>query len=92
MLFFGNGNLAAQGLQDIQPDIIFMDVHMPVMNGYDCTIHLRENGVKCPIIAVTANIMNGVQEQCLASGMNDFITKPFVLSDISRLLNKWLRN
>jgi CheY-like chemotaxis protein len=63
---------------------------MPIMDGYDCTTHLRNKGVTCPIIAVTANTMTNVKETCLKVGMNDFITKPFVISDIKRVIDKWL--
>lgn len=90
MLLFNNGNLAIQGLQNVVPDLILMDIHMPVMNGYDCAKKLRDLGINCPIIAVSANIMAGVRENCLSAGMDDFVTKPFVLSDISKLLKKWL--
>lgn len=90
ILLFNNGSLALQGLYNTKPDIVFMDLHMPIMNGYDCTKQLRAIGITCPIIAVTANIMNDVKDNCLKSGMNDFITKPFVLSDMSTLINKWL--
>jgi CheY-like chemotaxis protein len=61
------------------------------MNGYDCTKILREQNITCPIIAVTANIMLGVKDLCFQSGMNDFVTKPYVLTDISRLLQKYLK-
>ena len=90
VLLFSNGMLAVQGLQDVKPDIILMDIHMPIMNGYDCTKELRKMGVSCPIIALSANVMLGVKDNCISAGMDDFISKPFVLSDISNILKKWL--
>jgi PAS domain S-box-containing protein len=90
VLLFSNGMLAVQGLQNVKPDIILMDIHMPIMNGYDCTKELRKMGVSCPIIALSANVMLGVKDHCISAGMDDFISKPFVLSDISSILKKWL--
>ena len=46
------------------PDLIFMDCQMPVMNGYESTRLIREQGLKIPIIAVTANAMQGEQDKC----------------------------
>ncbi len=78
-----------------QPDLIFMDVSMPVMNGMDATHTIRdfeiENGKpRCPIIALTANAMKGDKEKCIESGMDDFLTKPVLMEDLSMVLDRWL--
>jgi CheY-like chemotaxis protein len=68
---------------------------MPVMNGYEATAHIRDpqSGVsnpKIPVIALTAYAMKGDQEQCLAAGMDDYITKPIHHKTLLAVLEKWL--
>ena len=60
-------------------DAVLMDVHMPVMSGHEATIELRKRHKKeeLPIVALTAAALASEQQQSLAIGMNDFITKPF---------------
>ncbi|MBW8035766.1 MAG: response regulator [Planctomycetes bacterium] len=64
-------------------DLIFMDIHMPVMNGYEAVKKLRDQCISTPIVAFTAYEMRGDKEKCLAMGCDSYITKPF---DESRLL------
>ncbi len=70
-------------------DIVFMDVYMPRLNGFDTTKELKEMNAKCPIIAMTANAESVVQEQAYNSGMDDIIVKPAQREEISRMLLKW---
>lgn len=74
------------------PDLILMDVQMPVMNGYDATAQIRnlEYGNLVPIIALTAGNVKGEKEKCLAAGMNDFLVKPIIADTIASVVNKWL--
>lgn len=58
-------------------DIILMDLHMPVMNGFEATIELRKLDKNIPIIAMSADAISGIDEQCREVGINNFITKPF---------------
>lgn len=88
---------AADGLEALErcserlPDMIFMDIQMPNMNGYDATKEIRSlYGNDVLIFALTAGNVKGEREKCLAVGMNDFITKPFVANDIVETINKWL--
>lgn len=75
-------------------DLIFMDIQMPVMNGYDATRRIRnlgrEDTQKIPIIAMTANAFADDIKESLASGMNDHIAKPVELSKLAEALEKWL--
>jgi CheY-like chemotaxis protein len=75
-----NGRNALEILNDWNPDLIFMDVQMPEMDGYQATaaIRSRESGhaTHVPIIAMTANAMAGDKERCLASGMDGYVSKP----------------
>ena len=72
---------------------IFMDVHMPVMDGYEATRNIRamERGdSKLPVIAMTADVFSDNIERCLESGMNECITKPIDLSECLRVLKKYI--
>lgn len=74
--------------------LVLMDCQMPVMDGYAATWEIRqlEDPVlkKIPIIAMTANAMDGDREKCLASGMDDYITKPIQLEILSQAIKRWL--
>ncbi|MDH3346857.1 MAG: response regulator [Desulfobulbaceae bacterium] len=72
-------------------DLILMDVQMPIMDGLIATQKIRESGfTEVPIVAMTANAMKGDREQCLASGMNDYITKPINRTLAFKIIEKWL--
>jgi len=86
----GNGLEAVEAVKSSNYDIIFMDVQMPEMNGYEATIEIRELGIKTPIIAVTASAIKGEKEKCISVGMTDFLTKPFKKKDILPVLGKWI--
>jgi CheY-like chemotaxis protein len=74
-------------------DIIFMDVQMPELDGYDATRKIREveNGNQNTIIiAITANALTGDKEKCVAAGMNDYMSKPIRGKNLEEMLGKYL--
>ena len=85
-----NGSIAVEKASQKKYDIILMDMQMPEMDGLQATKHIRENLEYQPvIIALTANTMDGDQEECLNGGMNDYVSKPVKLEDITGKLEKW---
>ncbi len=81
-----NGQEAVDRATATAYDVIFMDMQMPVMDGYTATRMLRQSGHLEPIIALTANAMKGDEEKCLAAGCSDFLSKPVDLDELLNLL------
>ena len=72
-------------------DLIFMDIQMPEVDGYEAAGMIREMGFSdVPVIALTANAMQGDKEKCLAAGMNDYITKPVRKDAVIEMMKKWI--
>ena len=71
---------------------ILMDCRLPIMDGYEATRQIRmlEGKQQLPIIALTANALQGDREACLVAGMNDYLAKPFKRADLQRILQRWL--
>lgn len=76
-----------------QVDLILMDIQMPNMNGYECSVAIRNfeaQRSRVPIIALTASAQQGELERCQLAGMDDYLSKPIKKADFERMLNKWL--
>ena len=90
-----NGAEAITTLNAAHFDLILMDCHMPVMDGYEATKIIREQekttGQHIPIIAMTANAMTGDREVCLAVGMDDYLAKPIKSSELEAILETHLK-
>ena len=99
MTLVGDGRQAVAALTqcpvDAKFDLVLMDLHMPELDGYDATREIRDWEVhggtaRCPIIALTADAFEEDRKQCLAAGMDDFLTKPISIVDLQVTLAHWL--
>jgi CheY-like chemotaxis protein len=86
--FAKNGLEVLDKMKLSQYDIIFMDIMMPEMDGIQATMELRQKNIEVPIIAMTANIAKDEKTSAIASGMNDYITKPVKIDVIKKILIK----
>ena len=90
----GNGEEAVSVFRASQPGMILMDISMPVMNGLQASRAIRElesgTGHRVPIVAVTAHVLDGDREECLAAGMDDYLTKPISVEKLEEKLDRWL--
>lgn len=87
-----NGSIAVDLSTKIQYSVILMDCQMPVMDGFTASQSIRETeglNQETPIIALTANLVSGILEECLACGMNDILNKPIAVADMKNILIKW---
>ncbi len=85
----GDGVKALDAVKAGHFDVILMDCHMPHMDGYEATHRLRQANCKSVIIAMTANAIKGDRERCLASGMDDYMTKPISVRSLGEMLAAW---
>ena len=88
-----NGLEAVEMLKARDYDLVFMDCQMPEMDGFQATRAIREmerDGRRIPILAMTANAMQGDRERCLEAGMDDYISKPISIVDLKSALTRWL--
>ncbi len=85
-----DGHAAVKKFHEYDIDIIFMDIQMPVMNGYDATLEIRSTpkGKKVPIVALTAGTLKGEQDKCIEVGMNDYLSKPIVRNALYEVIER----
>ncbi|MDO9317724.1 MAG: response regulator [Gammaproteobacteria bacterium] len=89
----GNGQIAVDKVKAVHYDLVLMDMQMPVMDGETATRIIRKDPrfKDLPVVAMTANAMQGDRERCLASGMNDHVPKPIEPEDLWKALLKWIK-
>ena len=93
----GNGIEAVSQFKHSEFDLVFMDCQMPEMDGYEATRVIREweqyrEKTHTPIIAFTANAMQGDKDKCIVAGMDDYISKPVSEKSLEDMLKKWLKD
>ncbi|SMF95286.1 Signal transduction histidine kinase [Methylomagnum ishizawai] len=91
----GNGLEALAALERGVYDVVLMDCMMPEMDGYAATMEIRRRQAEgrlpgFPVVAITANAVEGDREHCLAMGMDDYLAKPFTTEGLYRMLEKWI--
>jgi CheY-like chemotaxis protein len=88
-----NGREALDAVSRTRYDLIFMDCHMPGMDGFEVTKEIRRlegSGPRTPVIALTASVRGRDREHCLAAGMDDFVQKPMSEPELIRVLSQWI--
>ncbi|KAB2806789.1 hybrid sensor histidine kinase/response regulator [Phaeocystidibacter luteus] len=88
-----DGEAAVEQFAALQPDLTLMDIQMPKLSGYDAARKIREveANIDSPIIALTAETLEGEKERCLEAGMNAYLKKPLVLSTLVSELQNWIK-
>ncbi|WP_373000248.1 ATP-binding protein [Sulfurimonas sp.] len=90
--FAEDGTIVIEKLKEKDYDLLFMDIQMPNMNGYEATEHIRLTDKDIPIIALSANVMKEDTDKAFASGMNDYLAKPIDVIKLYTMLIKHLKN
>jgi CheY-like chemotaxis protein len=95
-----NGAVAVRRLAKEKFDLVLMDCEMPVLDGLQATMRIREfeamtagregGGKRTPIVALTAHALADVRQKCMEAGMDDFLTKPFDETQMSKALHRWI--
>lgn len=88
-----DGDAARTAALGSRYDLVFMDCHMPVMDGFEATRRIREaerlRGTHVPIVALTANTLAGDRERCIETGMDDYLSKPVTSAQLSAAVERW---
>ncbi|WP_164974477.1 PAS domain S-box protein [Flavobacterium amnicola] len=86
-----NGKIGVEKCKEVNPNVILLDIQMPVLNGYEAAQEIRKFNRDVLIIALTAGTIKGEKEKCIESGMNDYISKPVNKDLFENVLIKWLK-
>jgi CheY-like chemotaxis protein len=86
-----DGNQVLQRARTESFDVILMDIQMPNMNGYEAASAMRHEGIKTPIIALTAYAMKGDDKKCISAGCDGYLTKPLKRDVLIEMLSRFLK-
>jgi CheY-like chemotaxis protein len=88
-----DGAQAVLSAKSLNFEAILMDCRLPIIDGYEATRQIRQlpGCADLPIIALTANALQGDREACLSAGMNDYLAKPFKRTDLQQILQRWVQ-
>lgn len=87
---FAENGAEAVAKAKLQPyDLIFMDCLMPEMDGWSATLEIRRRDSRTPVVAITANATSEDRSRCMKVGMNDYLSKPLRIAELSRVLERW---
>ena len=88
-----DGAQAVRSAEGNEFEVILMDCRLPIIDGYEATRQIRQlpGRGEVPIIALTANALQGDRETCLSAGMNDYLAKPFKRNDLQQILQRWVQ-
>lgn len=88
-----DGAQAVRSAESLIFEAILMDCRLPIIDGYEATRQIRQlpGCLDVPIIALTANALQGDREACLSAGMNDYLAKPFKRTDLQQILQRWVQ-
>ncbi|KAA0975071.1 ATP-binding protein [Pseudomonas sp. ANT_H12B] len=88
-----DGAQAVRSAESLIYEAILMDCRLPIIDGYEATRQIRQlpGCADVPIIALTANALQGDREACLSAGMNDYLAKPFKRTDLQQILQRWVQ-
>ncbi|CAI8959003.1 two-component system, sensor histidine kinase [Pseudomonas sp. IT-93MI4] len=88
-----DGAQAVRSAEGNDFEVILMDCRLPIIDGYEATRQIRQlpGRGEVPIIALTANALQGDRETCLSAGMNDYLAKPFKRNDLQQILQRWVQ-
>ncbi|TBN32259.1 ATP-binding protein [Pseudomonas sp. BGI-2] len=88
-----DGAQAVRSAESLIFEAILMDCRLPIIDGYEATRQIRQlpGCADLPIIALTANALQGDREACLSAGMNDYLAKPFKRTDLQQILQRWVQ-
>jgi CheY-like chemotaxis protein len=90
-----NGEQGAEAaLAEPRPALVFMDIQMPVLDGFDATVRIRQNEqsrglARLPVVALTADVFEQTRQHCKDADMDDFLAKPVDLQELQAVLAKW---
>ena len=85
-----NGKQAVEMYQESKPDLILMDMKMPVMDGLEATREIRKMDSEIVIIALTANAFDSDRQKSLDAGCNDYMAKPVIAADVQQLIERYI--